>query len=130
MSLREKLLNAKPSNTLFSDLPEINRRKNRIFAKISVLLRECRRKVGLDQTELAKLLNVSQPAVSKLESGETNCSIGKLVETFDALGYDIEINVKKQDDFRQSTKTEYSFVFIPALGISSEDNKRVDWKME
>ena len=68
MTLKEKLLNAKTSDTLFNALSDTDKKKNRLFAHISVLLQRCRKEKDLDQSDLAKKLGVSQPSISKLES--------------------------------------------------------------
>ena len=58
-----------------------------------VALREAR---GVSQTQLAKTLGVSQPAVAKLESGKTkNIELRTLVRAVSALGGMVEIKIKK-----------------------------------
>ena len=58
-----------------------------------VALREAR---GMSQTQLAKTLGVSQPAVAKLESGKTkNVELRTLVRAVSALGGMVEIKIKK-----------------------------------
>ena len=58
-----------------------------------VALREAR---GVSQTQLAKTLGVSQPAVAKLESGKAkNIELRTLVRAVSALGGMVEIKIKK-----------------------------------
>ena len=64
-----------------------------------VALREAR---GVSQTQLAKTLGVSQPAVAKLESGQAkNIELRTLVRAVSALGGIVEVKIKKP---RGSTK--------------------------
>ncbi len=48
---------------------------------------------GLSQTALAKLLEMKQPAVARLESGETNPSWGTLARLSHALGVEFLIDI-------------------------------------
>lgn len=133
MTLKEKLLNAKTSDTLFNALSDTDKKKNRLFAHISVLLQRCRKEKGLDQSALAKKLGVSQPSISKLESGDANVSIGKLVETFDALGYDVEFAVKPQNASGAKIEVSGSNVisFLPPIYIMKwDDNWNNNQKLE
>lgn len=97
MTLKEKLLTAKTSNTLFDSLSELDRKKNRVLAHISVMIRKNRREKRMSQTELANMLNVSQPVISKIESGEENISIERLIEVADALGCDVNIEMRPRE---------------------------------
>lgn len=128
MTLNEKLLQAKTSHTLFSDLTDTDRKKNYLFARVAVLLQRCRREKNIGQSELAKQLGVSQPSISKLESGDANISMGRLVETFDALGYDLDIEVTPK-------KQSYARVKIDSINAGISMSKIiplnvVDWKAE
>ena len=58
-----------------------------------IALREAR---GVSQTQLAKTLGVSQPAVAKLESGQAkNIELRTLVRAVSALGGIVEVRIKK-----------------------------------
>ena len=58
-----------------------------------VALREAR---GLSQSELAKRIGVSQPAVAKIESGQVkNLQLKTLVRTAVALGGRLKIEIQK-----------------------------------
>ncbi|MCI7626215.1 MAG: helix-turn-helix transcriptional regulator, partial [Firmicutes bacterium] len=119
--------------TLFNALSDTDKKKNRLFAHISVLLQRCRKEKDLDQSDLAKKLGVSQPSISKLESGDANVSIGKLVETFDALGYDVEFSVKPQNASGAKIEVSGSNVisFLPPIYIMKwDDNWNNNQKLE
>ena len=69
-----------------------------------VALREAR---GVSQTQLAKTLGVSQPAVAKLESGKTkNIELRTLVRAVSALGGMMEIKIKKPTRSSKQTVTQ------------------------
>jgi DNA-binding XRE family transcriptional regulator len=58
-----------------------------------IALREAR---GLSQSELAKRIGVSQPAVAKIESGQVkNLQLKTLVRTAVALGGRLKIEIQK-----------------------------------
>src|SRR5262245_34448039 len=69
-----------------------------------VALREAR---GVSQTQLAKTLGVSQPAVAKLESGKTkNIELRTLVRAVSALGGTVEIKIKKPTGSQRQTASQ------------------------
>ncbi|MGE0824331.1 MAG: XRE family transcriptional regulator [Candidatus Binatia bacterium] len=69
-----------------------------------VALREAR---GVSQTQLAKTLGVSQPAVAKLESGKArNIELRTLVRAVSALGGTVEIKIKKPTGASKPTATQ------------------------
>lgn len=53
-----------------------------------------RKKARFSQVELAKRLDVQQPAIARLErGGYTTTSVGKLAKVADALGYSLKISL-------------------------------------
>ena len=114
MTLKEKLLKAKTSNTLFDSLTELDRKKNQVLAHISVLIQKHRKEKGMSQAELARTLKISQPAISKIESGDENVSIERLVEVFYALGYDmsIETHPRNCNEYKASTTLSANVVYV------------------
>ena len=66
-------------------------------------------------------------------SGDANVSIGKLVETFDALGYDVEFSVKPQNASGAKIEVSGSNVisFLPPIYIMKwDDNWNNNQKLE
>ncbi|GAH61872.1 unnamed protein product [marine sediment metagenome] len=57
-----------------------------------VLLR--RLELNLSQSQLAKLVGTKQPAISRLEKGDGNVTIGTLRRIADALDADLDISLK------------------------------------
>ncbi|MED1202583.1 helix-turn-helix domain-containing protein [Heyndrickxia acidicola] len=58
-----------------------------------------RKSLGLSQKELAEKLNTRQSAISRIEKGEQNISIGLLEKIADALGGEVKVslNLNQQD---------------------------------
>lgn len=61
--------------------------------EVAILLIEFRHKHDLTQTDLAKMLNKQQPAIARLERGESNPSIETLTELANSLEASFSINV-------------------------------------
>lgn len=53
---------------------------------------ERRGKLGISQTELAKIIGTKQPAISRLEKGDYNTTLSTFFKVAEAL--DLEISVK------------------------------------
>jgi DNA-binding XRE family transcriptional regulator len=67
--------------------------------ELAVSLRELRRLSGARQEDLASTLEVTQGAISKLESGAAESKLGTLRRYLSALGWDLEV-VAVQGDKR------------------------------
>jgi len=63
---------------------------------IGYTLSQIRENQGITQEELAKKLHINQSAISKFEKREV-ITISKLYEFIQAMGGEIEINIKFQD---------------------------------
>ena len=50
----------------------------------------------LSQRQLAELAGVSQPVINRFESGEQSPSIDRLATLAEALGYDLEVKLKRR----------------------------------
>lgn len=68
---------------------------------------------GLSQTALARMLGMKQPAISRLEIGETNPSWDTLVRLSDVLGLEFLVDIapagkraKLVGELRRATKVE------------------------
>lgn len=64
----------------------------RTSKQLAAILRRCRRRKGITQLALGKLMHVRQATVSKLESGERGTQIGVLIDALTAL--DLELVVR------------------------------------
>ena len=58
------------------------------------LVREARAQSKLSQRELAQISGVSQPELSRFESGQSNPTLGTLVKICSALGYKLTLTQK------------------------------------
>jgi HTH-type transcriptional regulator/antitoxin HipB len=59
---------------------------------IGLIMRERRRKLGLDQGELARRIKVSRQWVVEVEKGKPRAEIGLILRTLEALGLRIWID--------------------------------------
>lgn len=57
-----------------------------------------RKELGLSQRELAERLGTHQSAISRLESGEHNISLGKLIEIAEALHADLDLRLLPREN--------------------------------
>ena len=67
--------NAKSSSWLVSSLTKEQVKKLELIHEISMAIVHERKKLGMNQTEFAKFLGVTQGMVSKWESGEYNFTL-------------------------------------------------------
>jgi transcriptional regulator with XRE-family HTH domain len=64
---------------------------NKLEIEVAKQITSLRKTLGLSQKELAEKLNTKQSAISRIEKGEQNISIGLLEKIADVLG--VEVNV-------------------------------------
>ncbi|MCG6133629.1 MAG: helix-turn-helix domain-containing protein [Nostoc sp. LLA-1] len=69
-------------------------------------MREIRNKAGLTQAQLAEKLGVKQAAVSKLESALKEHELESVLHYLHALGADLLVAVKKEDELYQASDNE------------------------
>ena len=56
---------------------------------------ERRGKLGISQTQLAKIIGTKQPAISRLEKGDYNTTLSTFFKVADALDLDISLKTRK-----------------------------------
>lgn len=86
-------------NDIMTGLPE--ERRQRIEARAATLLeqeilRQLRKALGLSQKDLAGLMHITQPAVSKLER-QTDMQLSTLAGIVQAMGGTLEITARFPD---------------------------------
>lgn len=84
---RIKAFMAKPENKAYYD-SERKKIANEVFIK---RLKEMRKAKGLTQRDVAKLLGVEQPEVSRIESGKEAISFDRIIEFVTALNGRLEV---------------------------------------
>ena len=90
------------SGNVFADIGLPNPEEHLIKAKLVYKIDSLMKNRGLKQIEAAELFGVRQPDVSKMLRGDfRQFSVERLLRFLVALGQDVEIIVKPQDDARQ-----------------------------
>jgi DNA-binding XRE family transcriptional regulator len=56
---------------------------------------ERRNKLGISQTELARIIGTKQPAISRLEKGDYNTTLSTFFKVAEALNLDISLKARK-----------------------------------
>lgn len=97
MSFRERLDKVATPQNLFPELTNAQREANRILVTIANQISQRRRELQKTQSQLARLLSVSQPMVCQWESGECNFTITTLAEIFDKLNLKVDITFSSMD---------------------------------
>lgn len=59
--------------------------------KLGAAIKDCRKKLGLTQTQLADLAGVSLNYVSQLENGKPKTQLDKLLAVIDVLGLELAL---------------------------------------
>jgi len=62
------------------------------------LLREARRRAGLTQRQLASRAGVTQPTIARIERGQVEASLERVLELVRAAGFDLEVRVVPLDE--------------------------------
>jgi len=76
---------------------KINPSEAREKQRLMLLIAKARKKEGLSQAKLAKIMGVSQSRVAQIESGvgTARMSYDVLLSTLSALGYDFKLTIRK-----------------------------------
>src|SRR5271154_1017498 len=96
MNTKKKLPpHEKGSGNIFADLGLPNAEEHQLKAALLVQLKRLIAERGLTQTAAAKLIEITQPDLSKLLRGNFRLvSVEKLLRTLTAFDQDVEITVK------------------------------------
>jgi transcriptional regulator with XRE-family HTH domain len=62
------------------------------------IVREARRRAGLSQRELAGRVGTTQPAIARVESGDSAPSFDRILRLVRACGFDLDIRVVPLDE--------------------------------
>ena len=83
------------SGNVFADLGLPDAEENKTKLVLALRLNERIKALGLKQAEVAKRLGIAQPNVSALTNYRLdNFSSEKLMEFFNALGYDVDVLIR------------------------------------
>jgi predicted XRE-type DNA-binding protein len=90
------------SGNVFADLGLAEPEELKTKLVLAVRLNERIKALGLKQAELAKRLGIAQPNVSALQNYRLdNFSSEKLLEFFNALGYDVDLLIRPAPSTRK-----------------------------
>ena len=57
---------------------------------------ERRNQLGINQAQLAEIVGMQQPAISRLENGDHNTTLGTFIKVANALDLDISLKVRSR----------------------------------
>ncbi|MCA9385219.1 helix-turn-helix domain-containing protein [Candidatus Dojkabacteria bacterium] len=66
-------------------------------AKLKIAMRKLkseRERAGLTQLDIANMTNIPRSSISKIESGHRNTSLYKVIQIAEAMGKEVEIQIK------------------------------------
>lgn len=78
---------------LFGCLTETEKKQGKLRGMVSAAIENKRYELNMTQKEFAEKIGVTQGMVSKLESAEYNITIDKLIELFEMLDIEYNINI-------------------------------------
>ena len=81
------------AETIYENGELVRTRQTSAIEKIAIVVKTARQKAGLSQSELAKLTNIDQADISKIECGLANPSISTLERITNALGKELTIKI-------------------------------------
>lgn len=89
-------------------IPEIRKEYEALKPKYDMIrsLIERRNQLHMSQTQLARIIGTRQPAISRLERGDSNITVDTLFRVASALELDLDISLKS----RRVTKLDYEKV--------------------
>ena len=90
----------------------------------SLQLVNYRNQKGLNQTGLARELNISQPMVSQYESGTNNITVKRLCEICEMIGVRVQISFEAADSPITQDQSEFSSKKSDDLESLTGQNKR------
>jgi DNA-binding XRE family transcriptional regulator len=78
--------------------PGVHREYEALKPKYDMIrsLIERRSKLGISQTELARIIGTKQPAISRLEKGDSNTTLSTFFKVADALDLDISLKARRK----------------------------------
>lgn len=113
------------STNVFADLGFENPEEELFKADLTAEIARIIKRKKLTQTQVAEMLGVDQPRISRLLKGHTNLfSIEMLMLFLNALGQDIEVSIKPKPRRRKS-RAHCTVVSCPKIPVSMVAKSRV-----
>ena len=93
----KKATNYKDFEEELLEKPEIRREYEALKPKYDMIrsLIDRRGKLGISQTQLARIIGTKQPAISRLEKGDYNTTLSTFFKVADALDLDISLKARR-----------------------------------
>lgn len=73
------------------------------FAELGTVFRSIRKQRKISQYELQNLSKIDQGAISRMENGKMNITLGKLQALLNALHAEVDINISLKETFPQKS---------------------------
>ena len=100
MGLSDKIKNAKSAPSMFDEIPAERMFALKMQSKIALAIMNSRKQLGMSQSEFAAYCGVSQPMISKWESGECSFTFKKFTELADRLGWNVRLEIERPQEKR------------------------------
>lgn len=80
--------------------PEIRQEYEALRPKYDIIRNVIERRIQLNisQKRLAELIGTKQPAISRLENGDSNATLGTLIKVANALELDVSIQARTKNE--------------------------------
>ena len=86
-----------PPVDIFDSLTAADKEANKLLVEIALMISNRRKDLGFSQSELATLLDISQPMISQYESGDCNFTIETLAQVCEALKMKVSLTFQDID---------------------------------
>jgi len=87
---------------------------------IGALIRESRKKAGMDQQRLANLVGVSRLWISQVENGKSGAAIGRVLNVLAALGIRLQVADEAQTSDNKSVSVSSKKWIDQVIGSSGK----------
>ena len=96
--VKKKATNFEEFEAKLLEKPEIRREYEALKPKYDMIrsLIARRSKLGISQTELARIIGTKQPAISRLEKGDYNTTLSTFFKVAEALDLDVSLKARNK----------------------------------
>ena len=123
MGINEMIKNAKSIDPL-PDIDPAQKKIAMLKGKFAALILNKRYELGMNQTDFAKFLGVSQTMVSRWEDGEYNFTLEKVGEISSKLGLEMDLTILNSSTNSLPSNVTVYYSKIPIYTISESFSKK------